>query len=280
MQSLLDKNLLKREEGTGGESRFGMLELIREYALDRMLELEARDSDDEDCESARRLHAEYYYALAMEAEPHLYTAGQKPWLDLLDQDYTNIRTALGWLLERGEVAKASIFAAALWSFWYVRGYLTEGRKWLTELLAQDAVLEPDVRAKMLQGAGRLAYSQGDYAKAETLYEEGLVLRRQLGNEGDVAKLLGNLALVALDRRDFEKATSLLEECLAVQRRLGDKFQIAMVLNNLGDVIRPPGQLCACHAVAGRGATVAQRDQRHIYHIRHLAWVGDGDSGKR
>jgi hypothetical protein len=122
-----------------------MLETIREYALERLVE-----SDEE--EDVRRAHAGYYLALAEEAEPNLATAEQMRWLDRLEREHNNLRAALRFSLQSEDVKSTLRLGGALWRFWYVRGHLSEGRRWLEQALALGGG-EPSLRARVLGGAG-------------------------------------------------------------------------------------------------------------------------------
>jgi tetratricopeptide (TPR) repeat protein len=135
-------------------------------------------------------------------------------------------------------------------FWQVRGYLTEGRGALEALLAQaghgstqqpaQSAVPASVRAKALYGAAVLAYSQGDYRQAVVLHQESLALRRELGDERDLAASLNSLALAMQQVGDLAAAATLHEESLALRRTLGDRLGLADSLNNLGNVALEQG----------------------------------------
>jgi len=120
--SLVNKSLLVSKEQANGETRFRMLEVVREYALEL---LETRG----EAEAMRRSHAEYFLALAEEAEPHLHAAQSGEWLNRLEEEHDNLRAALQWSLER-DAAIAVGLAAGIWRLWTLHSDLTEGRGWL------------------------------------------------------------------------------------------------------------------------------------------------------
>ena len=165
-----------------------------------------------------------------------------------------MRAALGWAREQNAAETALRLAGALWRFWYTRGYLSEGRRWLDQALAmvenglpvlhaEAAASQPDdaqmqktsmaVRAKALTGAGGLAYAQGDYAPAQTCYEASLALFRELGDRRGVASSTNVLGVLAEILEDSTRANSLYQEALALFRELGDRVNVARILNNLG-----------------------------------------------
>jgi len=240
--ALLGKSLLRARDTADGEARVDMLETVREYGLERLV-VTGRD------EPVRTAHALYYLSLAEEAEPELRGAGQVEWLVRLDTEQDNVRAALEWTWRRGNVATGLRLAAALGRFWSVRGHLHEGRGWLERLLDRasvDGMVVPAVptlvRARALNAAGALAWSQGDCARATALCEAGLALYRELDDREGVALALNNLGFVAVDQGDFARATALLTESLDLYRRLDDTWGIAQTLGDLGVVAAQQGDL--------------------------------------
>src|SRR5205823_7459753 len=139
----------------------------------------------------------------------------------------NLRAALAWAQESGTGGAMLRLAGALWRFWWVRGHLSEGRRWLeAALLIAESTATP-ARAKVQHGAGNLALAQGDRARAVALYDAALESRRALGDRQGAAMLLNNLGFIAQAEGDYERALSLHEEALAVRRELGDKRGIAL-----------------------------------------------------
>ena len=142
--SLLDKSLLRQEERAVGEPRFVMLETIHEFA-NVMLE------ESGEVEAVRRAHAEYFLALAEEAEPMLWGAEDAAWLDRLEQEHDNMRAALSWAIEHEEATLALRVGGALRWFWYMEGYYGEGRRWLEAALGKN---RGAAAAEAGQGSGR------------------------------------------------------------------------------------------------------------------------------
>ena len=235
--SLVDKSLLRMEEAVGGRSRCRMLETVREFALERL-------EQSGEAESLRTRHANFYVEMAEQAEPELTASRQELWLAWLEAEHGNLRAALAWALDSGETDIGLRLAGALWRFWYVRGYLSEGRGWLERLLQLDAQsstrARDSTRAKALHGAGVLAYYQDDHPRARTLYEESLALWRAIDGMPGVASALNGLANIAVQQGDYGRAAELHEQSLAIRRELGDRWSIALSLNNLGVVLRHQG----------------------------------------
>ncbi len=235
LTSLMDKSLLRREDGTDAEPRFGMLETIREYGLEHLAE-------SGETEALRRQHAAYYRVLAEQAEPALTGPDQPRWLGRLEREHDNLRAALQWARESRDALAGLHLAGTLWRFWYTHGHLTEGRAWLEGFLdaSRDAEVPLAVRAKALIGAGVLANMQADYERAAELCEESLSLYRALVDLQGIAVALNVLGNVAVNQGDFERAVNLSEESLALQRQVGQKRGIALALNNLAHVVLQQG----------------------------------------
>jgi predicted ATPase len=229
LTSLFDKSLAIAEERHAA-TRYRMLETVRQYARDRLLE---------NAEEARwrTRHLAYFLRLAEDAEPRLMGPDQAIWLDLLETEHDNLRGALTWSSSADTDAAGGLrLAGATGRFWLVRGYFREGRGWLSGLLdlareGQDQA----ARAKALHWAGDLARQQGDYPIARVLLEESVAIRRALGDRPGVAASVSNLGTVAHYQGDDDAALALYSEGLAIRRELNDQWGIAMSLNNLGTV---------------------------------------------
>ncbi|MFL5658078.1 MAG: LuxR C-terminal-related transcriptional regulator, partial [Ktedonobacteraceae bacterium] len=225
--SLIDKNLLQQVEEANGEPRLVMLETIREYGLECL----AASEEDGEVEATWRAHADYYLKLAEETEQKLRSAQQVIWLERLEREHDNLRTALRWLVEREEVEMALRLGAALCQFWTLRGHLSEGRQWLEGILSDSRMetVSMRVRAKALRGAGVMAYSQGDYGRARVLCQESLELCQKLGSRRGMATSINGLAFIALAGGDYATASAMFEESLVLFRESGDKGSLADTL---------------------------------------------------
>ncbi len=226
LESLVDKSLLRQHE-MDGEPRFRMLHVIREYAHERLGEAE-------DADEVRARHAEFFLALAEEAQPQLMGAEQARWLDRLELEHDNLRGALAWTVETGRTETALRMAATLWRFWQMRGHLREARERLAAALALPEAAEyPEARAAALEAAGGIAYWMGDMESAAGLYEECLELRRELDDPAALAEAAYNRACIYVfatgGLRDEDAADDLLAEAEEIFRREGDSIGVAKVL---------------------------------------------------
>jgi predicted ATPase/class 3 adenylate cyclase len=226
LTSLVDKSLVRRAETVDGQSRFSMLETIREFAQDRL------DASG-DADLVRTRHAQHFLGLAVEAEPHLTGADQRDWLDRCDREHANIRAALRWAIDAGEAERAQEASGALWRFWHQRAHLAEARRWFEEVLAMPSGhRRTAARAKALSGAGGIAWWQVDLVAAGSFYDEALAIERELGDDGSVAEALFNKALVTAAEGDLEGAVRLGRESLDLFRRAGDEAGVARALAGL------------------------------------------------
>jgi predicted ATPase/class 3 adenylate cyclase len=225
LASLVDRSLIRRAD-PNGEPRFAMLETIREFAAERLLETGER-------EQLRRRHAEHYLDLAVAAEPHLTGEDQGRWLDQCELEHANIRAALRWAIDAGEAERAQEAAGALWRFWQQRGHLAEARRWFDEVLTMPTGRRPTAaRAKALTGAGGIAWWQMDRGMSRACYQEALEIERELEDPTRIAEALYNQAFVVAAEEGVEAAAVLLDESLELFRRAGDEAGVARALNML------------------------------------------------
>ncbi len=226
--SLVEHSLLQPVEQAGDEPRFLILETIREYGLECL-------GATGEAVSVKNAYAGSSLALAQEAAPKLASAEQGQWLARLEQEHEHLRASLGWLLECQDRLPALRLAVALWRFWFIRGHLSEGRKWLEQVLALgEESMEPAAiraaRANVLVGTAILIGYQGEYRRARRSGEESLALFRDLGDQRGMAAALGSLGLLARFSNDYAEARALYEQSLALLRELDDRWGIAQTLS--------------------------------------------------
>jgi predicted ATPase/DNA-binding NarL/FixJ family response regulator/transcriptional regulator with XRE-family HTH domain len=235
VESLLDKSLLRSAEQVG-EGRLQLLETIREYGLE-CLEVSG------EAEVVRQAHAEYYLRLVEEEEPQLKSVKQIMWLTRLEQELENLRASLKWFIERGEAEFALRLCGALWWFWRLRGYWSEGRRWLEAALNLSQTGEPTIaRARALLAAGDLAYYQDGNLMARALLEESVSLCRTLGAKKDLAIALGTLGVLLRLQGDRVAADPLLKESEKLCRLLGSNWDLAYLLRKLAEHAAQAGEL--------------------------------------
>jgi hypothetical protein len=223
LASLQDKSLLRWADG-----RYDLHELVRQFAYGKLVESGA-------AEEGHRACLGYLAELAERAEPELLGAEQAPWLERLEAEHANFRAALRWAIDAGEPEAAARIAGGLWRFWWMRGHLAEGRRWLDAILALPGPVAPAVRARAERGAGSLANQQGDHQSARDHHSAALAIERQLGNRRGLANQLGSLARVETNLRNYARARALIEEGLQIHRELGNEVGYALLTDALAGV---------------------------------------------
>ena len=247
LEKLVNESLVQQREDAAGETRFALLETIREYALERLEESGEADI-------LRRRHADYFARLAEQANAELRGPDQPLWLNRLEKDDDNIRATLRWLKQGAAGEELLKLAGAMWLYWYLRGHWTEGRMWLTDALQgvpaeqSTAPVWAPLRTKALNAIGALATAQGDYQGARARYEECLAIQRTLNDKFRIAIILIHLGSVASAQGDYHTAQKPLEESIALLRDGGDKATLAACLNNLGLVMHEQGDLARARAL--------------------------------
>jgi predicted ATPase/class 3 adenylate cyclase len=241
LASLLDKSLLRRDEtNEEDEPRFTMLETIREFALERLIE-------SGEAPTFYRRHADYYRILAQRAERGLTGRQQATWLRRLQKEVDNIWGALTWLIERRAADDGLSLAAPLSRFWRAHGFITEARSRLATLLSMPDISNEKARAKALHAAGWLAREQADYVEARSLDEQSLELYRKLKEPYGIGWALIDLAFVARYEADYPRARKFLDESLPLVREVQDLEGTAVALASLGLIARDEGDAATAEA---------------------------------
>jgi predicted ATPase/DNA-binding CsgD family transcriptional regulator len=227
--ALIEHSLIRRAPGVVGEARYAMLETIREFGAEQL-------AASGEAAAISDAHAAWFVALAERAEPGLIGPEQGAWVERLQVDLGNLRAALVWLRERGDVGAALRLAGAIGWYWSSPGHFHEGRDLFDALLAMPGTDDhPAALAKALASAGDIADWLGDAARAEAFYERAMGLYRAFGDDRRLASMSRGLGSIALDLGDFARANVLLEDALALARACGEDWEAAAAANLLGGV---------------------------------------------
>ena len=231
LASLVDKSLVRR----AGE-RFAMLETIREYARERLVESGEADE-------LRRRHGEHFLVLAEQAEREVIGAHPNAWLERLENEHDNLRAALDRFSERDDRARALQLAGALWGFWQIRGHFAEGRRRLDGALTADAI-PAATRARALLAWVSLAVESEPVEQTQACAEEALRIYESLGDSWGAAFARWRLGAIAAHEREWEAARAILEQSRQEFRAAGDEHHflaltrsVAWVTEELGDTTR-------------------------------------------
>ncbi len=251
LQSLVDKSLVRFSN-----ERYVMLETIRQYA-DEQLDRASESSD------IRLRHAQWFTAMVEQSEPALEADQQNEWLNRLDREHDNIRAALAFGLDAKVDDIALRLAGGSGTFWWIRGYWSEGRRWLETALRRSHADDPAPRYKALEAAAHLAYRQGDDQRARQLAVEAVQRAHQLGDARAIARGLRVLALATSAQGDDEQFQRLVQQSANYARRAGDSWALLMALNNLGLVAFNAGDLQRAGSFLDEALTIARssRDRR-------------------
>jgi len=262
---LVDKSLVAVEEETE-KARYRLPETIRQYARDKLYE-------SGEAQQIRDRHLEYFLHFAETAEPKLRGVEQLQWLERLQTEHDNLRTALAWSLESGNSSLALQLAGAVSYFWVLRGYFSEGQKWLNDALVfseheqnkkaaagkyTPTHTEKAQRAKALYAAALPNFAAMNIKGARALVKECLHLWRELGDKWWTAVALELEALMMTFERDYETALARLEEGVSLARQLEDPWPLAVCLIRFGDALKPMGQAAAAVPYLEEGVALARR----------------------
>jgi predicted ATPase len=233
---LVDHSLIQQREEDGAP-RFGMLHIIREFALER-LQLSG------ELEALQHAHAQHILTLVATSPIGLRAASDARWLARLEREHDNLRAALGWALGRGEVDLGLRLGIGFAPFWWARGYYGEGRSWMSQVLAveQGSVEFPELdaaraarRAWVFWWLGKFAWNQHDVASAREWAVKCLDEARACGDPALTAVALASTGALLLEPpvSDRQQGKALLAEAVALShhsnddevlvRALGDKF---------------------------------------------------------
>ena len=235
LATLVDASLVRAVTG-GADPRFDMLQTVREFGTER---LEAED----DRMATQRRHACWFLELAEEAERHFRGPEIVKWLQVLGAEHDNVRAALGWALANDEGDIGLRLAGAMWRLWHLGGYLSEGRHWVSAVLALPSASDRTLtRARGLTASGGLAYWQNDVSTVHAAYEEALAIWSELGDEAGIADGTYDLAFAFGLEGDRDTASTLFERSRSLFERLGDRRGEADAMWALSLIARLEGDL--------------------------------------
>lgn len=274
IESLLNKSLLRRVDEPDGTPRFLFLKTIYTYARGRLAQ-----SGEEAALSGR--HAAYFVELAERAEPELRGPDQERWSARLRTEYDNLRAVLGWAREGSDPETGLRLAGALAEFWYYEGPMSEGEKWikwaLTQLEEDDT--SPGFRAKVLNGAGMLAFATGDHISGKRWNKQALAIARETGDKVNWAWALFWLSAHATIRPEtYRDGIPLCEKALDLFRESGDQAGLAWAYNQLGELNRLVGDLERARAAYESSLAICRETgnkRREAIALLNLGYVAQG-----
>jgi predicted ATPase len=277
LEGLVEQSLVEARPNPQGEGvRYGMLEPVRQYA-------HAKLEESGEIGAIGHRHAALFLKLAMEAEPKIRGPQQLAWLPRMETEHANVRAAIEWLLEKGEVETAVQFAWALWLFWWIRGHFTEGRRWMEDALSRHtATLPATVRARALFVAGTMAGGQAASQTAASLLAESLSMFRELKDKQGLTRVLGSSGIVAFGQGRYEEAITYFEESADLFIEIGEEWGATHMLCYLGVARLYQGDHARAKQSAekalalGRAAGERHGTSEALGVLARLAWEAERD----
>ncbi|MGH3331770.1 MAG: ATP-binding protein, partial [Nocardioidaceae bacterium] len=272
--ALVEHSLVNHNEDADGEPRFSMLQTLRDYAVELLLQAPDHYA------RVRERHAQHYLALAEDAMPPGQPLTRRS-AQRVEQDHDNVHAALAfWLDERRDPdagSKALQLAVALGEYWYRHGQSREGADWLEGALAAAHDTPPATRARALRALGRMHEQRREPDRATEVLTEAMRLNQQLGDRAGEAECLYTLGLVARSAGRPDHAQDFLRRAVAIRRELGDQAGVAPVLNDLALVHLDQGRWLEARSVLA-GNLVADRPATEEQEAGEASDADAGESG--
>ena len=247
---LVEQSLVTVKRTPRGGVRYGMLEPVRQYALERL-------EQSAEAEDVLQRHALFFLAFAERAEPRIKGSDQVQWLDRLETENDNLRAAIGWSLETEDTQTASRFGWALGMYWVMRTRHREGRSWMEQTLARTN-LSAKMRGRAHWALAVCMYGSGDDRRMEKVARDGVALSRLAKDKDGEASALGILGFAALMLGEFDRAIRILEEALEIFRELGNVWGSSHILTHLAVVPLRRGDFSRAADYAGEALTLSRR----------------------
>jgi predicted ATPase/DNA-binding XRE family transcriptional regulator len=249
--NLVEQSLVVAEGTADGTVRYGMLEPVRQYALEK-LEEGGEEGD------TRRRHTAFYLGLASEIGPLLKGPDQSIFLGLLETELGNLRAAISWSIGQGEAQEVADSAWTWWTYWWLSGHLIEGRRLMLEALGSDPEMSPTARARLLTLSATLGQALGDFESSRHANEQSMELFRELGDDDGLYFAMGTSGLIALGQGQPEEALSMMEG--SGQRRLelfGDRWSASAMFGFSATVALGLGDGARARRLAERALSLAR-----------------------
>ena len=271
LSHLVSKSLVVVERQPGLEVRYRMLETVRQYAHEKLVA-------SAEAERVQKRHLKFFLGLAEQSEPELRGYKQIEWLNRLGSEHDNLRAALAWSHEQKDAQTVLCLAGALFPFWHIRGYTSEGRHWLELALVAGGEVETlkrnAGRARALLGNGVLAYLQGDRPTAQASLEESLSIYRELDDKFGIGHALHRLAAIPFWQGDYATARSLYEESLSILREAEDAWGIGNSLYGLARLAQRQGDFKLAYSLFEESVALLRQagDKQSLTRpLEYLAW---------
>ena len=247
---LLERSLVSVADGSGDSPRFKMLEVLAEYARERLVELEPDDG-------TPRRHAEYLARLAHAAEPHLRDREARRWDALLEEEMDNFRAAVSWLLKRRDIKEAADLIWALSIHMWTADHLVESRRWIETVVENVELLDDRGRARLQFLMGATQYEQGDYEQARTCLANALAGFRATGDRREQGSALTMLGATLPHFGEDDEAADHLNRAIEILRSIDEPWSLSFALNTLTALVARD-DLDGATVIAAEALDIAER----------------------
>lgn len=276
LSNLVDKSLVVTERSAHGPIHYRLLEPVRQFA--RQLLEQSGELDD-----IQARHTSFLVSVLEAARLGLTGPDQPLWLERLDTERDNLRSALAWS-EAADSGLGFRLASLVWFPWYMQGHLNEAREWLDRMFALNPTSPLPVRVLALRGLGATAQAPGQYDRAIGALEEALSICRDLGDDEQAGRVLNQLAIAVKNSGDLLRATALHEESLALRRMRDDRGGIAESLVNIGSLCTSQGDWRRAEALFEEALALEREfgdDRMVAIGLNNLGelWLRQGDTAR-
>lgn len=255
IESLISKSLLIHSETASGESRYSMLQTVREYGLAK-LEAQAQ------LNQVKEKYIAYYLDWLGHKVTTLGTNQQVELFKQIDVEYNNLQTNLAELILSANAPKALRLCIALGEYWQLRGYWGAGSRYLEQVLQLSGGTEREMALCFIR-LGCIKYLQSDPITAGEKLEKGLQLARSVNDKVNIAFALNVLGTIAAYKGNYSEAQAYCEESLAIREELHDLNGAAATLNNLGVIVQEQGNYPAAEKYYLKSLAIKQKiDDKH------------------
>jgi predicted ATPase/DNA-binding CsgD family transcriptional regulator len=251
LSELVDRSLVLVDKQSGRDPRYRLLEPIRQYGVERL-----RSSGEE--AAVRERHLDYFLVLAEAADPRLSGPEQMAWVNRLEAEHENLRAALAWSQRESSGIEPGLqLAAELSQFWQMRGYISEGHRWLKTMLSRGSQAPAQLRARALSAAGFLTFHLGDFEQATAYWDQALALYQDLADPINIAWHLMFHANLAQQERNYPRAERLAGQSLALQREAEHPWGISSALFCLADTVYLQGDVARASALQEEAVAISR-----------------------
>ena len=251
LEGLVEQSLVTAgPDADGGGVRYGMLEPVRQYALERL-------GESGEVEETRGKHAAFYLALAERGGPELRGHDQAVWLGRLETELGNLRAALGWSADNGGAEEISRMAWTSWTYWWLSGHISEGRRWMEEALAKDPEMPASSRATLLFVAATLGQAVSDFEASRAMNDESMDLYRSLDDEVGFYYAMGTAGLIAVGQGEHDLGLSMMEESGEKRLAMGDQWPAAAMFGFSATVALGQGDSDRARRLAERSISLGR-----------------------